>query len=87
MFAADYSLDDVEAAFIYHLSEYIQFPTQASSDEFVISVVGRSAVIESLQEIARRKTIGGKKITIHPVDDPEKLQKSQIIVFVGDDLN
>ena len=69
---------------------YIEWPQSSFSsslDPFVISVLGRSPLVSELKKIMSQKTMSGKKIIIRNGDEPEQLEKSQVVLVLGDDLN
>src|SRR2546423_14160613 len=61
--AEEYAL---KAAFLYNFTKYIEWPSaEANEKEFIIGVVGSSPIVNPLIEIAKNKTVKGKKIIIH----------------------
>jgi hypothetical protein len=70
--------------YVYSFSKYINWPEQGSTDEFVITVVGKSKVREELETMAQTKNVGGKKIVIKNVNGAEEIKLSHI-VYVSDD--
>lgn len=72
---------ELEAAYIYQLTNYIEWPEESShsNEPFVISIIGETPLAEALEKIAQTKTIKGRKIQIQKDSTPETLQKSQAI--------
>ena len=57
----DYSF---HAKFIYRFTKYINWPTEKSSGEFVIGVMGTSLIYEELVKITYQKKVGEQDIKI-----------------------
>ena len=70
--------------YVYSFSKYINWPEQNSSEEFVITVVGKSKVREELETMAQTKNVGGKKIVIKNAHSAEEIGPSHI-VYISDD--
>src|ERR1044071_4933258 len=58
--AEEYAL---KAAFLYNFTKYIDWQPD-DSEEFIIGVVGSSPLVKPITDIARTKTVKGKKIVI-----------------------
>lgn len=55
----------LKALFLFNFGSYVEWPAEtfkAANEPFVISVLGTSAMDSTLREIARTKTIGGRRI-------------------------
>jgi hypothetical protein len=70
---------DVKAAFIYQFTNYIDWDSLIPGDQFIIGIMGNSPVNEQLNEIARTKTVKGKKIVIRQFDKPEEIGPCHIL--------
>lgn len=55
---------NLKAIYIYNFTRYVEWGTSSANNEFIIGVLGSSSIIEPLEEIARAKTVDGKKIII-----------------------
>ncbi|KAA9036364.1 YfiR family protein [Ginsengibacter hankyongi] len=71
----DYKL---KAAFIYNFTKYIDWGN-ANSGAFSIGVIGNSPVYNSLQEIAKTKTVNNKRIVVFHFDDPDDIIPCHIL--------
>ena len=69
----------IKAAFIYRFTNYIEWDTPLSGNEFVIGVFGPSPIREALVEIAKTKTIKGKKIIIRQFNNPDDIRPCHIL--------
>ena len=68
-----------QALFMYNFTKYIEWPSEASSDEFIIGVVGNSSIISQLKSLAENKLVGNKKIVIHQYSNVENIRNCQIM--------
>lgn len=79
----------VEAAFIYQFTNYIEWPKNrgpSSDGPFVITLVGNSPLYQELEGVAKSKTIKSRPIEIRKGSgDIGQLQSSHIIVVTSED--
>jgi hypothetical protein len=52
------------SVFIYNFTKYIQWPAAHQSGDFVIGVLGNSAISSELEKMAANKTVGAQKIVV-----------------------
>jgi len=64
---------NLKAAFIYNFTRYIDWGGYAANKEFVIGIIGESAIHEPLEDIANTKTVDGKKIVIRKFNSPDEI--------------
>lgn len=69
---------DLKAVFIYNFTKYIDWPDDGNND-FVIGIIGPSAVTEPLREIARSGTVNNKKMVVRVFDDPDEIEDCRIL--------
>ena len=69
----------IKAAFIYQFTNYIDWDSLIPGDEFIVGVFGSSPVNEQLTEIARTKTVRGKKIVVRQYNKPEDIGPCHIL--------
>ena len=89
-FADTHTEHQLETAFIYQFTNYIEWPTDPSipaGSPFIISVLGSSPLTSELEQLARAKTTQSRKIEIHPAADISRLTKSHIVVITNSDEN
>jgi hypothetical protein len=60
-FGQDYKFHRV---YFYNFTKYIQWPESYNTAEFVIGVAGESAILESLNDMAKSKQAGGTQFKI-----------------------
>ncbi len=68
--------------FVYNFAKYTNWPAEASADDFVITVVGKSDILEELNTLAQTKTLNGRKITVRQTSETAGIDKSHL-VFVA----
>ena len=84
--AQGYNETEVKAAFLYHFTSYIEYPSSAFADTsapFVIGVLGKSGITEALQQAVRGKTAKGRAIAVKQVSIGQELRECHIL-FVPD---
>ena len=69
----------VKSVFIYNFTKYIQWPSDDSSGVFIIGVYGESNIVIALKEIARKKTVSGRKIQIKQYQHTNNIDKCHIL--------
>jgi len=54
----------LKAVYIYNFSQYLTWPQDTPSDNFIIAVIGQSEIIIPLNEIATKEKVGTRNIVI-----------------------
>lgn len=75
-YAQNYQLHSV---YIYSFIRYVQWPDDATSDDFVIGVFGDSPVIPHLEKMAETKKAGNRSIVIKRFSKISEVSGSEII--------
>jgi YfiR/HmsC-like len=70
---------DLKAVFIYNFTKYIDWDTAGSGNDFIIAIIGTSALTNPLQEIARTNTVKNKRIVIRIFSRPEEIGYCNIL--------
>ena len=70
---------DLKAVFIYNFTRYIEWDTTKMQDEFVIGVMGSSPISNALSEIAARRLVRNKRITIRVCNRVEDIRGCQVL--------
>lgn len=73
----------VKAVFIYHFTRYLQWPQLDPSGSFEIAVLGDSAIVPPLQDIAARRTVSERLIVIRRIADLGSLGQPQILFLAA----
>jgi hypothetical protein len=69
----------LKAVFIYNFTKYIDWDSANIENNFVIGVIGSSAVTPFLNEIAKENTVNNKKIAVRIFSKPEEIDNCQIL--------
>src|SRR5450432_2177557 len=70
---------NLKAVFIYNFTRYIDWDTSGEENNFVIGVIGSSAVTPPLTEIAKTNTVKNKKIIIRNFSKPDEITSCNIL--------
>ena len=70
---------NLKAAFIYNFTKYIDWGNYNDRSEFVIDILGDAAIANSLEQIAKEKTINNKPIVVHVLDNPSEVTDCDIL--------
>jgi len=74
---------DVEAAYLYQLTKYVEWPAPASeSSDVTVCVAGDAGVASALEQIAREDSGAGHKVTVRQDPDPSRAGDCGVL-FVG----
>ncbi|HBH21805.1 MAG TPA: DUF4154 domain-containing protein [Cytophagales bacterium] len=69
--------------FIYNFTKYIQWPSRAIQNDFVIGVMGKHEIFSELEGMAATKKMNGKSLKVQVFDDAEQIGKCHIL-FIPD---
>lgn len=75
---------NLKAAFIYNFTKYIDWGIYNYRSEFVIDILGDAAIANSLEQIAKEKTINNKPIVVHVLDNPSQATDCDILFISRD---
>jgi vacuolar-type H+-ATPase subunit F/Vma7 len=75
-----------KALFIYNFTKYIQWPDNFGN-EFVITVIGNSDMVNELSFIATKKTVGQSSITVVNAKSASEVKKCQIVFISHGNMN
>ena len=73
---------ELQAAFIYNFTKFIEWPTNSFRDTpapFVIAVAGNSPCLTALEELARGRKVAGRALVIVPVKSVEAARSAQVV--------
>jgi len=70
---------EVKAVFLYHFTRYLQWPKADAPGGFEIAVLGESAIVAPLTEIAAKKTVNQRPILIRMIDSMEALGRPHVL--------
>ena len=73
-----------KALFMYNFTKYIEWPQTKQSGDFVIGVIGNSAIVGELETIAQKKTVGAQAIKVKQVSSADDVTKLHIVYVTED---
>jgi hypothetical protein len=76
----------IKAAFLYHFTQFVEWPAEVTSGSFVICVAGDAALRSSLESLSRGKSVGSRPIQVKPITAPEQAHMCHL-VFLSSSLN
>lgn len=82
VFAQGVTEIEVKAAFIYHFTEYVEWPSSAfgsTSAPLVIGVVGKSDLFPALQNAVRGKNWNGRDLLVRRVETAKEMRECHIL--------
>jgi len=56
--------EQVQSAFIYHFTKYMEWPESKETGDFIIAVVGNDPIVSHLNTLAATKKVGVQKIVV-----------------------
>ena len=74
----------VHAVFLYNFTKYVQWPTESQSGDFVIGVVGNSAIYDELMRITAGKTTGSQKIVVTKFKSADAIVNCHMLFIPAD---
>jgi hypothetical protein len=77
--------EKLKAIFVYNFTKYINWPQKPGN--FVIVVLGKSAIYTEIESIASKKTVGNAAIQVINTNSPEEIMDSHIIYIPASKTN
>ncbi len=68
--------------FLYNFTKFFDWPENAKTGDFVITVLGHESVAKELKQISGMKKVGSQNIVIKSISNPSEVERCQIM-FVG----
>ena len=73
-----------KALFMFNFTKYIEWPQAKQSGDFVIGVIGNSAIVGELNTIASKKTVGAQAIKVKQISSADDVTKLHIVYVTED---
>jgi len=70
---------DLKAVFIYNFTRYVEWNVNQNESEFIIGIVGNSAIDKPISQIAKTNTVNSKRIIIKHFSRPEDISYCHIL--------
>ena len=71
--------EQMQSAFIYHFTKYMEWPSGEQNDKFTIAVVGDDAIVAHLNKLATIKKVGVKSILVKTYRSADQVANCDII--------
>ncbi len=68
--------------FLYNFTKFFDWPENAKTGDFVITVLGHESVAKELRQISGMKKVGNQNIVVKNISNPSEIERCQIM-FVG----
>jgi len=68
-----------KALFMYNFTKYLEWPESERQGDFVIAILGESALMGELKIIAEKKKVGFQSIVVQKFSSPDQLPKCHIV--------
>jgi hypothetical protein len=83
---AESSEAELKAEFIERFTRFIDWAdADVAGDQFVLCIHGESTITTYLEQIARRRKLRGRDMTVDIVDDPAAVTDCQLVLIGGSD--
>jgi len=69
----------IKAAFLYHFTQFIEWPAEGAAGLFVICLAGDQALSNPLDELTRGKHVGTRSIQVKQIKQPEEARGCQVM--------
>jgi hypothetical protein len=76
-----------KSLFIYNFTKNIEWPTEYTTGDFIITVVGNSPIVPELEKIAKLKKVGSQPIVIQKVNEESEIGKCHLIYITPSKSN
>jgi hypothetical protein len=74
----------LKAVFIYNFTKYIEWDNLGSDDNFIIGIMGTSALDATIEAIAKKNFVKNKKIILRHFNSPEDIGYCHMLFIPGD---
>ncbi len=76
-----------EAIYIYNFTKKIEWPKEATTGDFIIGVLGNSAVTPELKKVAAAKKVGSRTIVVKEFSDVSNIESCHILYISPEKTN
>ena len=70
---------NLKAAFLYNFTKYINWNNSDNRSDFIIGVVGKCPIIQSLNEIAKSNTVRNRRIVVKTLNNLSQVDECDIL--------
>lgn len=72
-------INNAQALFIYNFSRLVEWPAEVKTGDFVIGILGRSDLEESLNAFVSNKKVGNQKVVVKTFNSVEEIAACHIL--------
>lgn len=76
-----------KAVFIFNFTKYIEWSASDKQGDFVIGVIGTTAIVKDLEVIARKMKVGNQPITIRQFRTVDEVERCHLLYISPDRSN
>jgi hypothetical protein len=69
----------MQSAYIYHFTKHMEWPSHKQSGDFVIAVIGNSAIYDHLVTMSHTKKVGARKIIVKKYENVSSVTSCHMI--------
>ncbi|ASB49826.1 YfiR family protein [Alkalitalea saponilacus] len=73
-----------KALFLFNFAQNIGWPNDATSGDFIITIVGDNEIVRELTELSQSRTIGGNKLVVRSAESIGSIDRTHIIYLAPD---
>jgi hypothetical protein len=81
--ASDRPMHEIHSMLMFNFLKYIEWPTDAIGDKFVIAIVGDNDVFESVNALYSARKIGGKSVEIVQFTNVKDIRNANMVYLAG----
>lgn len=69
----------VQSGIVYYFTQYVEWPADKQQGDFEIAVLGDDDIVRHLQDMAKVRKVGSRKIIVTNIGDISEAQNSSIV--------
>ena len=69
----------IKTLFIYNFVRHIEWPTEYRKGDFIIGILGSSAITAPLQQLSKTKRIGSQPIVVKRINSANEIKKCNVL--------
>lgn len=68
-----------KALFMYNFTKYLEWPATQKTGDFIIAVFGNSPIVQELEIIAQKRSVGNQSIVVRKYNSPQEISRCHIL--------
>jgi len=73
----------IKAAFLYHFTQFIEWPREEANEPFVICVTGDKALRRSVEDLTRGKSVNARSILVKEIKEPDEAHSCHLVFLTS----